>query len=44
MGEIDNPKRNYKWPAFFTVAGASALYLLVNVAYVSTVPFTLLQK
>lgn len=35
LSEIDNPRKKYKWPAFFAVAGVCTLYILVNIAYVS---------
>lgn len=35
LSEIDNPRRNYKWPAFSAVAGVSVLYMAVNIVYVS---------
>lgn len=38
MGEVDDPRRRYKWPAFTAVAIVSVLYLLVNVAYFIVVP------
>lgn len=38
MGEVDDPRRRYKWPAFSAVAIVSILYLLVNVAYFIVVP------
>lgn len=38
MGEIDDPRRRYKWPAFSAVGIVSVLYLLVNVAYFIVVP------
>lgn len=38
MGEIDDPRRRYKWPAFSAVGIVSTLYLLVNVAYFVVVP------
>lgn len=38
MGEIDDPRRRYKWPAFSAVAIVSVLYLLVNLAYFIVVP------
>lgn len=38
MGEIDDPRKRYKWPAFSAVALVSILYLLVNVAYFIVVP------
>ncbi|KFY04726.1 hypothetical protein O988_00569 [Pseudogymnoascus sp. VKM F-3808] len=38
IGEVDDPRRRYKWPAFSAVAIVSALYLLVNGAYFAAVP------
>ena len=38
MGEIDDPRKRYKWPAFSAVAIVSTLYVLVNVAYFIVVP------
>ncbi|KFZ15936.1 hypothetical protein V502_05328 [Pseudogymnoascus sp. VKM F-4520 (FW-2644)] len=38
IGEVDNPRRRYKWPAFSAVVIVSVLYLLVNVAYFAAVP------
>jgi amino acid transporter len=38
MGEVDDPRRRYKWPAFFAVVIVSLLYLLVNIAYFVVVP------
>jgi amino acid transporter len=38
MGEVDDPRRRYKWPAFFAVVIVSTLYLLVNIAYFVVVP------
>jgi amino acid transporter len=38
MGEVDDPRKRYKWPAFSAVAIVSILYILVNVAYFIVVP------
>jgi amino acid transporter len=38
MGEIDDPRRRYKWPAFSAVAIVSLLYILVNISYFIVVP------
>lgn len=38
IGEIDDPRRRYKWPAFSAVAIVSVLYLLDNAAYFIVVP------
>ncbi|KFY96181.1 hypothetical protein V498_02839 [Pseudogymnoascus sp. VKM F-4517 (FW-2822)] len=38
IGEVDNPRRRYKWPAFSAVVIVSVLYLIVNGAYFAAVP------
>lgn len=38
MGEVDDPRRRYKWPAFSAVAIVSVLYLLVNISFFIVVP------
>ena len=38
IGEVDDPRRRYKWPAFSAVVIVSVLYILVNVAYFAAVP------
>jgi amino acid transporter len=38
IGEVDDPRRRYKWPAFSAVAIVSLLYIIVNVAYFVVVP------
>lgn len=38
MGEINDPRKRFKWPAFSAVIIVSVLYLLVNVAYFIVVP------
>ena len=38
IGEVDDPRRRYKWPAFSAVVIVSVLYLLVNGAYFVAVP------
>jgi len=38
IGEVDDPRRRYKWPAFSAVAIVSVLYILVNLAYFIVVP------
>lgn len=38
IGEVDDPRRRYKWPAFSAVVIVSVLYLLVNAAYFIVVP------
>jgi hypothetical protein len=38
IGEVDDPRRRYKWPALSAVVIVSVLYLLVNTAYFVVVP------
>lgn len=38
IGEVDDPRRRYKWYAFSAVAIVSLFYLLVNVSYFIVVP------
>ncbi|KFY45977.1 hypothetical protein V494_00677 [Pseudogymnoascus sp. VKM F-4513 (FW-928)] len=38
IGEVDDPRRRYKWPAFSAVVIVSVLYLIVNGAYFAAVP------
>lgn len=41
IGEVDDPRKRYKWPAFSAVVIVSILYLLCNWAYFIVVPTAL---
>jgi amino acid transporter len=38
MGEVNNPRRRHKWPAFSSVTIVSLLYILVDIAYFIVAP------
>jgi amino acid transporter len=44
MGEVDDPRCRYKWPAFTAVVTVSVLYIMVNCAYFIVVPAALLER